>query len=526
MPKQPDPPPAAADDSAGITPGTLPLAELAPHPRNPRQDLGDLADLTASIAAQGVFEPLVVLTAAAFVAAAEADGNPERPGRGITHVLVMGHRRAAAAAAAGLDAVPVVVRDDLAGAPALAAMIAENLHREALSPLAEAEAMAELARRKWGQRRIAAEIGCSQAHVSKRMSLLQLPEAARAALAAGKLTVADALELHKLTGSGDAPSEVVDHVIAAAVAAVERGHYVPQVLEEAKRDLRRAVTELRTREKLAREGIEIIAEQRRDRMGWPRVYGERAPHAKAKCLAAVIEWSGEAGYVCTNPASHPNTVLPGGRARARENEDEREGRKAAKARDKACAAIVAGPMPHTREMIGLLAATLLGSGSGHTDCLRLACRWLADAGIAPPGADHYKWRDTLTAAGDRATLLRYARAYALAGDELRVRSRWNTWGEHHAAHLARLAGAGGYQPTAWERARLAEAQACTNARDTLTCALCGCTHHDAQASGRGCGVRFDRDHGQPVYDCAWDCTQHRAVRERERDSNAPSADAA
>jgi ParB-like nuclease domain len=63
-----------AADSAGITgvPAVLPLAALAAHPRNPRTGLGDLAEITESIRAHGVFEPLVVLTRGAYEAAAGA----------------------------------------------------------------------------------------------------------------------------------------------------------------------------------------------------------------------------------------------------------------------------------------------------------------------------------------------------------------------------------------------------------------------------------------------------------------------
>src|ERR1700722_16282249 len=102
-------PPPQPDLAVTGVPAVLPLAALASHPRNPREGLGDLAEITASIAQHGVYEPLVVVTAAAR--------------------------------AAGLGQVPVVVRDDLAGAPSLAAMIAENMHRAGLEPLAEAGAM-------------------------------------------------------------------------------------------------------------------------------------------------------------------------------------------------------------------------------------------------------------------------------------------------------------------------------------------------------------------------------------------------
>jgi ParB family chromosome partitioning protein len=101
---------------------------LAVHPRNIRDDLGDLSGLSDSIAAQGVLEALTVIPHAA------ADGTPG-------HQLVAGHRRAAAAILAGLTAVPCVLRPDLAldGADAdgdrsaqaghVGAMLAENLHR-------------------------------------------------------------------------------------------------------------------------------------------------------------------------------------------------------------------------------------------------------------------------------------------------------------------------------------------------------------------------------------------------------------
>jgi ParB/RepB/Spo0J family partition protein len=257
-----------AADSAGITgiPAVVPLGMLAAHPRNPRRDLGDLTEMAASMTAHGVFEPVVVLTAQAFTAAAEADGDLERPAAGVTHVIVMGHRRAAAAEAAGLAEVPVVVRDDLAGAAAIAAMIAENAHRQGLDPLAEAEAMAELARRGWRQRRIAAETGCSQAHVSKRMALLQLPGPARDALAAGTLSVADALELHKIAGAGD--PEVTDAVIERAVAEIAAGRMpASSAISLARQDVRRALAEKRTRAELAAAGIDVVTSAQRDRGG-------------------------------------------------------------------------------------------------------------------------------------------------------------------------------------------------------------------------------------------------------------------
>jgi ParB/RepB/Spo0J family partition protein len=276
----------AVADSAGIS-AVVPLARLAEHPENPRTSLGDLDELAASIRAQRLFEPLIVLTAAAY---AGEGGQEGYPGPGLTHVIVMGHRRAAAARAAELEAVPVIVRDDLAGAPAIAAMVAENRHREDLDPLAEARAMAALVQRHgWRQRRVAAEIGCSQAHVSKRMALLQLPDEARDALADGKVTVETALELHKLTVAGDVAGEA----IAEAVRDLGRGQYPQYVISMAKERVSRAAAAEQARADLQARGIEIVTEQRRAQLGWPVVYGDTTAHAGAGCLAASIRWSGQ-----------------------------------------------------------------------------------------------------------------------------------------------------------------------------------------------------------------------------------------
>jgi ParB/RepB/Spo0J family partition protein len=297
----------------------VPLAALAAHPENPRTDLGDLTELAASIAGQGLFEPLVVVTVAAY---AREGGQREYPGPAFTHVIVMGHRRAAAAAMAQQDAVPVIVRDDLAGAPAIAAMIAENRHRADLDPLAEARAMSALIERHgWRQRRVAAEIGCSQAHVSKRMSLLQLPDRARDAVADGKVSVETALELHKLTGAG---IDVAQEAIAEAVGELERGQHPNYALSRARDRVKRAAAAEETRKDLEARGTEIITEQRRAKVNWPMIYSDTTAHAEGGCLAAIISnWTGAAEYVYQPgepPAGNPGALPsrgPGGRGRAR-----------------------------------------------------------------------------------------------------------------------------------------------------------------------------------------------------------------
>ena len=101
-------------------------ADLSSHPRNVRADLGDLSELQASIAANGVIEPLTVTPV--------DEGNDG-------YEIVAGHRRAAAATTAGLPVVPCIARTDLAAhgddpdavARHIGTMLAENVLREGLS---------------------------------------------------------------------------------------------------------------------------------------------------------------------------------------------------------------------------------------------------------------------------------------------------------------------------------------------------------------------------------------------------------
>jgi len=101
----------------------------------------------------------------------------------------------------------------------------------AWDPLAEARAIAALIQRHgWRQRRIAEEIGCSQAHVSERMSLQRLPEQARGALADGAVTVETALGLQSSPAAGEAAGEA----ISEALRDLQRGQHPAYPISAAK----------------------------------------------------------------------------------------------------------------------------------------------------------------------------------------------------------------------------------------------------------------------------------------------------
>ncbi len=150
----------------------LPLELLAPHPRNIRRH-SEVTDLARSIAQVGILEPLIVLPA---------------DGAGVHH-LVAGHRRARAAAQAGLATAPCIIRHFDDEADVVLAMIGENTNQGRLSIVEEAQALAAVIDLKGGTvtaRRLAKAVGHSEPWVKSRLSLLALTDTALDALHDGK----------------------------------------------------------------------------------------------------------------------------------------------------------------------------------------------------------------------------------------------------------------------------------------------------------------------------------------------------
>jgi ParB family chromosome partitioning protein len=164
----------------------VPLARLAPCPLQPRKDFAPeaLQELADSIREQGVIQPLIV-----------------RP-RGDGYELIAGERRWRAAQLAGLQEVPVIVREADDGAVLQLALI-ENLQRENLNPLEEAQGYAELVER-FGLRQedVAARVGKSRAAVANSLRLLRLPAEVQACLRDGRLSAGHAKVILGLESAG------------------------------------------------------------------------------------------------------------------------------------------------------------------------------------------------------------------------------------------------------------------------------------------------------------------------------------
>ncbi len=182
---------------ATTTPSTVPVGSIAHNPRNPRADYDDVADLAASVAQVGVLQPLGVVRYETFLTHYPAH---EQDIGTCDWVALNGNRRLAAAKKAGLNEVPVHVLDRLGRDDHMdESVLIENIHREALPPLREAEAIRRLVERHGSQRAAANRIAKTNGYVSQRLALLKLTPELQAAFVGGELRVEDARRIAKMS---------------------------------------------------------------------------------------------------------------------------------------------------------------------------------------------------------------------------------------------------------------------------------------------------------------------------------------
>ncbi|MFT4300786.1 MAG: ParB/RepB/Spo0J family partition protein [Desulfovibrio sp.] len=166
---------------------TLPLSSLKPNPGQPRRHFDEeaLRELAASIKSQGIIQPLLVRPL------------PEDD----TYQIVAGERRWRAAQMAGLKQVPVYIRQ-LTDKEVMAAALIENLQREDLNPIEEAEALQALREAlDLTQEELASRLGKSRPAVANALRLLQLSTAARGDLQAGRISAGHARCLLGIDGT-------------------------------------------------------------------------------------------------------------------------------------------------------------------------------------------------------------------------------------------------------------------------------------------------------------------------------------
>ena len=201
----------ASTSSPGL-PASLLLTDMVPGQYQPRtrMDEGALYELAESIKVQGIMQPILVRRLEeqdglkrmqALVGAGSAEGTDDaRFGRPV-YEIIAGERRFRAAKLAGLDSVPVLVRD--VGNEAAAAMaLIENMQREDLNPLEEAQGLQRLVR-EFGltHEQAAQAVGRSRSAASNLLRLLNLADAVQTMLMAGDLEMGHARALLALEKS-------------------------------------------------------------------------------------------------------------------------------------------------------------------------------------------------------------------------------------------------------------------------------------------------------------------------------------
>jgi ParB family transcriptional regulator, chromosome partitioning protein len=201
--------PGAGNENSGHQFKMAPVGSIAAGPFQPRInfDKDRLAELTRAIQSQGIIEPLIVRRIA-----------NEAENEGPRYELIAGERRLRAARAAGLEAVPVVVRE-LDDRAALEMSLVENIVREDLNAVEEGLAFFRLGDH-FGltHDEIAARVGKSRPYVSNSIRLLELPHAILNMIAMRQLTAGQARPLLSIE-SEEAQLSAARRIAAVGISA-------------------------------------------------------------------------------------------------------------------------------------------------------------------------------------------------------------------------------------------------------------------------------------------------------------------
>lgn len=229
----------------------IPLESIVPNPNQPRKSFesNGLEELTASVRQSGVLQPIVVRHSAGG------------------YQIVVGERRWRAAKAARLRTIPAVVRD-ATDAECLELALIENLLREDLNPMEEAEAYQRLlAEFEWTQEELARRVGKDRTSIANCLRLLKLPAIIQDDLRAGRLTMGHARALLSLSSLAE-QLKLREQILAHSwsVRATEEGVQRSRVSRRApRRSAELLALEETLREALATR-VRIAGNERRGRI--------------------------------------------------------------------------------------------------------------------------------------------------------------------------------------------------------------------------------------------------------------------
>ena len=249
-----------SDDTGSEASGsTLLLREIEPDPEQPRKRFDDdaLNQLADSIAENGLLQPIAV--------------RPKKVGPG--YIIIAGERRWRAARLAGLVEVPVIIKD-VTDEQAAALALIENLQREDLNPIEEAEGYKTLIETyHMTQEDAAATVGKSRPAVANAMRLLTLDESVREAVKDGRLSAGHARALLPLPA---ARQREAAEAIAAQGLSVRQTEALVKRLTTEKKEREPSIEEITHKlhahiaeEELAQSlgrGVKIVAGRKKGRI--------------------------------------------------------------------------------------------------------------------------------------------------------------------------------------------------------------------------------------------------------------------
>lgn len=197
----------------------VPIEFVGPNPRNPRRNFGEveLADLAQSIREHGIVQPVVVRS---------ASGN--------RFEIIAGERRWRAAQKAGLNEIPVIIRE-VDDRVALELAIIENVQRADLNAIEEALGYQQLIdEHNYTQADLGQVIGKSRSHVANTLRLLKLPEVIREMLVDGSLSAGHARTLV----TSDDPAALARRIVEEGLSVRQAEALAQQPAEQARQSAR------------------------------------------------------------------------------------------------------------------------------------------------------------------------------------------------------------------------------------------------------------------------------------------------
>lgn len=447
---------AAAD---GQTVVQVPVHQTVPHPFNDpgrsEPQVGDPKwdELVNGARANGIKVPGLLVTRKGFLAKRPDLANAI--GDDAEYVVIYGHRRRAAAIAAGLATIPAVIDDAVMDDHGdLDAMTLENLGRQDLSEIAEAQMFARYSELGLSQRAIAEKLGVDQATVSRRLSLLLLVPEVQAAIAEDVIPSAEGAALAGALPYGPVrswqkkadPAQGTDARRAeqlAAFALMSDREMSPTRAAE------RVLTERKSREQALSAGLEIVDPRERfgDSFHEHRLFEvSDIDLASANVVGAIDSSQGTlVFYAVDKPIGETEDAGESAATLAA------EARAAAqKARREAGKKLVASVPSREKLVTHFIDQYAYGVSALATS----AEGWrLAQEYLRLEGLDATEFRMSAQN-GDEKRRVEIAWACAVAGYELAASNGSEEWGPSDLTYLDLLAERAGYRPTAWEEARI------------------------------------------------------------------------